>query len=75
MSQLQTFENNLFELAVMSENGEISFDVETVAKSLGFTQMKMVMNSLDGRELMITWENIPHEWGKEILCPRQWFTN
>lgn len=40
MSQLQTFENNLFELAVKSENGEILFDIETVAKSLGFTEFK-----------------------------------
>lgn len=40
MSQLQTFENNLFELAVKSENGEILFDIETVAKSLGFDQIK-----------------------------------
>lgn len=36
----QKFENNLFELEVKTENGESLFDVETVAKSLGFTQSK-----------------------------------
>lgn len=57
MSQLQTFENNLFELAVMSENGEISFDVETVAKSLGFTQTK------NGNEF-VRWERVNDYLGK-----------
>lgn len=36
----QKFENNLFELEVKTENGESLFDVETVARSLGFTQIK-----------------------------------
>ncbi|MGM0260502.1 phage antirepressor KilAC domain-containing protein [Enterococcus sp. AZ102] len=36
----QKFENNLFALEVKTENGEPMFDVETVAKSLGFTQVK-----------------------------------
>lgn len=34
----QIFENNLFQLEVKIENGESLFDVETVAKSLGFIQ-------------------------------------
>ena len=36
----QKFESNLFELEVKTENGESLFDIETVAKSLGFTQIK-----------------------------------
>lgn len=36
----QKFENNLFQLEVKTENGESLFDIETVAKSLGFTQIK-----------------------------------
>ena len=40
MNELNKFENNLFELVVDAENGEPLFDVETVAKSLGFTEIK-----------------------------------
>ncbi|EGO8504512.1 phage antirepressor protein [Enterococcus faecalis] len=36
----QKFENNLFQLEVKTENGESLFDVETVARSLGFTEVK-----------------------------------
>lgn len=36
----QKFENNLFALEVKTENGEPMFDLETVARSLGFTQVK-----------------------------------
>lgn len=36
--ELQTFSNNLFDLTVKTENGESLFDVETVARSLGFVQ-------------------------------------
>lgn len=36
--ELQTFSNNLFDLTVKTENGEALFDVETVARSLGFVQ-------------------------------------
>ncbi|MBD9845945.1 phage antirepressor KilAC domain-containing protein [Enterococcus faecalis] len=36
----QKFENNLFQLEVKTEKGEALFDVETVARSLGFTQTK-----------------------------------
>ncbi|EMF0060892.1 phage antirepressor protein, partial [Enterococcus hirae] len=48
---LQKFENNLFQLAVKTENGETLFDVETVARSLGFTQTK------SGKEY-IRWETV-----------------
>lgn len=37
MSNLQKFNNELFQLEVKSENGESLFDVESVARSLGFT--------------------------------------
>ncbi|MGJ0714014.1 phage antirepressor KilAC domain-containing protein [Enterococcus raffinosus] len=47
----QKFENNLFQLEVKTENGESLFDVETVARSLGFTQIK------NGKEY-IRWETI-----------------
>jgi anti-repressor protein len=40
MHQLQIFKNDLFEVSATIENGLISFDVEKVAKCLGFTQMK-----------------------------------
>ncbi|KAF1295154.1 phage antirepressor protein [Enterococcus sp. JM4C] len=47
----QKFENNLFELEVKTESGESLFDVETVARSLGFTQTK------NGKEY-IRWETV-----------------
>ena len=47
----QKFENNLFELEVKTENGESLFDVETVAKSLGFTQSK------NGKDF-VRWERV-----------------
>lgn len=47
----QKFENNLFQLEVKTENGESLFDVETVARSLGFTQEK---NSKE----YIRWETV-----------------
>ncbi|MCR8980923.1 phage antirepressor [Brevibacillus laterosporus] len=40
MNQLQTFKNNLFEVAVKFEDGEILFDAEKVAINLGFTDVK-----------------------------------
>ncbi|MGN4667972.1 phage antirepressor [Bacillus cereus group sp. MYBK234-1] len=40
MNQLQTFKNEIFEVSAKLENGEVLFDVEQVAKSLGFTQKK-----------------------------------
>ncbi|MFT0800334.1 ORF6C domain-containing protein [Bacillus swezeyi] len=40
MNQLQTFKNDLFEVAAKIENDQILFDVEQVANSLGFRQNK-----------------------------------
>jgi prophage antirepressor-like protein len=40
MNQLQTFKNELFEVAVKLNNGEVAFDVEHVAKCLGITDTK-----------------------------------
>ncbi|MDO6353555.1 phage antirepressor KilAC domain-containing protein [Caloramator sp. CAR-1] len=40
MNELQVFKNDLFEIAVKLENGEILFDAEKVAKCLGITQKK-----------------------------------
>lgn len=37
MNNLQVFKNDLFEVAVKLENGEIVFDAEHVARCLGFT--------------------------------------
>ncbi|WP_348920158.1 BRO family protein [Enterococcus rotai] len=38
MKELQKFSNDLFSIAVQTSDGEFSFDVESVARSLGFTQ-------------------------------------
>ena len=48
----QIFENNLFQLEVKTENGESLFDVETVAKSLGITQI-----AKSGNEV-VRWERV-----------------
>lgn len=40
MNQLQTFKNDLFEVAAKVENEQILFDVEKVAKSLGIVDFK-----------------------------------
>ncbi|KIO62093.1 hypothetical protein B4065_3313 [Caldibacillus thermoamylovorans] len=40
MNQLQVFENDLFKVSAKVESGEILFDVEEVAVSLGFTETK-----------------------------------
>lgn len=37
---LQVFKNEIFEVSIQLENGEILFDVEKVASCLGFTQIK-----------------------------------
>lgn len=47
----QKFENNLFALEIRTKDGEPLFDVETVAKSLGFTQVK------NGKEF-VRWERV-----------------
>lgn len=40
MKQLQQFSNELFSIAVQTSDGNLSFDVESVARSLGFTEIK-----------------------------------
>ncbi|MDA1477520.1 ORF6C domain-containing protein [Bacillus changyiensis] len=40
MNQIQTFKNEIFEVAAKIETDQILFDVEQVAKSLGITEMK-----------------------------------
>ena len=49
---LQKFENNLFELEVMTNNGETLFNAELVAKSLGIVQM-----AKSGNEV-VRWERV-----------------
>lgn len=51
MSTLQKFNNELFQLEVKAENGESLFDVESVARSLGITQIK------NGKEF-VRWERV-----------------
>ncbi|MDW5525365.1 phage antirepressor KilAC domain-containing protein [Carnobacterium maltaromaticum] len=51
MSNLQKFNNELFQLEVKAENGESLFDVESVARSLGITQIK------NGKEF-VRWERV-----------------
>lgn len=51
MGNIQTFKNELFEVALKLNNGEVLFDAEMAAKSLGFTQIK------NGKEY-IRWETI-----------------
>ncbi len=40
MSNLQIFKNEMFKVSIQLENGEILFDVENVARCLGFTEIK-----------------------------------
>jgi prophage antirepressor-like protein len=58
----QKFENNLFELEVKTENGETLFDVETVARSLGFTETK------NGKEYVI-WKRVNKHLKKYLSTP------
>lgn len=37
MNNLQVFKNDMFEVSIQMENGEVLFDAENVAKNLGFT--------------------------------------
>lgn len=40
MNNLKVFKNEMFEVAIQMENGEVLFDAENVAKSLGLTEIK-----------------------------------
>lgn len=51
MNQMQIFENNLFKVSAKTEGEQILFDVEQVAKSLGFTQTK-------NKKEYIRWETV-----------------
>ena len=52
MTNLQKFNNELFQLEVKSENGESLFNVESVARSLGITQI-----AKSGNEV-VRWERV-----------------
>lgn len=58
----QKFENNLFQLVVKTLNGESLFDVETVARSLGFTETK------NGKEYVI-WKRVNKYLEKYLSTP------
>ncbi len=70
MSQLKIFENELFKVSAKTEDEQILFDVEQVAKSLGFTQIK-------NNKEYIRWETVnrylekyvSHQVGKGDLIP------
>ncbi|MDA7028649.1 ORF6C domain-containing protein [Bacillus sp. CLL-7-23] len=51
MYQLQTFKNEIFEVAAKVENDQILFDVEKVSRSLGFKQIK-------NKKEYIRWETV-----------------
>lgn len=51
MNQLQVFENELFKVSAKQENGQVLFDVEEVAKSLGIVQKKQ-------NDKYVRWERV-----------------
>ncbi|MDA1974298.1 phage antirepressor KilAC domain-containing protein [Bacillus cereus] len=51
MNQLQKFKNEIFEVSAKFENGEVLFDVEQVAKSLG------IVDSKNGRKY-VRWNRV-----------------
>jgi len=51
MNQLQKFKNEIFEVSAKFENGEVLFDVEQVAKSLGIVQTKI-------GKLYVRWDRV-----------------
>lgn len=57
MNKLQIFKNELFQVSIKLENGQTVFDAETVAKSLGLTQLK------SGKEY-VRWETVNKYLGK-----------
>lgn len=63
MSNLQKFNNELFQLEVKSENGESLFDVESVARSLGIVKSGL---SRSGQKY-IRWERVNAYLGES--CP------
>lgn len=59
MQNLQTFSNDMFSILIKQDNENNLFDLETVAKSLGFTQIK------NGKQY-IRWETINKYLGKYL---------
>lgn len=59
MQDLQTFSNDMFSILIKQDNENNLFDLETVAKSLGFTQIK------NGKQY-IRWETINKYLGKYL---------
>ncbi|EOP46667.1 phage antirepressor Ant [Bacillus cereus] len=51
MNQLKKFKNEIFEVSAKFENGEVLFDVEQVAKSLGIVQTK-------SGKLYVRWDRV-----------------
>lgn len=64
MTNLQKFNNELFQLEVKSENGESLFDVESVARSLGIVKSGL---SRSGQKY-IRWERVNAYLGES--CPQ-----
>lgn len=64
MTNLQRFNNKLFQLEVKSENGESLFDVESVARSLGIVKSGL---SRSGQKY-IRWERVNAYLGES--CPQ-----
>ncbi len=59
MEELQTFSNDMFSILIKQDDENNLFDLETVAKSLGFTQIK------NGKQY-IRWETINKYLGKYL---------
>lgn len=59
MSELQTFSNDMFSILIKQDNENNLFDLESVAKSLGFTQVK------NGKQY-VRWETINKYLGKYL---------
>lgn len=59
MSNLQVFKNEIFEVSIQLDSGEVLFDVETVARSLGFTQIK-------ANKEYIRWETVNRYLNKYV---------
>lgn len=57
MNEIKTFSNDMFSILIKQDNENNLFDLETVAKSLGFTQFK------NGKQY-IRWETINKYLGK-----------
>ncbi|HAR4280007.1 TPA: phage antirepressor KilAC domain-containing protein [Staphylococcus aureus] len=59
MNEIKTFSNDMFSILIKQDNENNLFDLETVAKSLGFTQFK------NGKQY-IRWETINKYLGKYL---------